>query len=294
MFEVAFSTFQDMILSSADLSKIIRVVLTIVVAIIVYRVLSHFINRAAKRISAAEIIQARVQPETINDVVTFLKIVIGSLAFISILGSLGVDVTALVAGVGIGALAVGFAAQTLISNLISGLFLIFEKTFVLGDVIKFGEIRGKVTSIGFRVTKLQTIDGNIVIIPNSILASSSIVNLTSGKNEMALTIEKSVDIYSDVEKAKRLLLEAVVETKGTVINNEHRPRVIVERHSSDWQIILRVYVTVEATDWYTTQSNIMDAIKMKFDKNGILPPIPAAARGQADIARQQLNELRNE
>lgn len=269
-------------------------VLTIAVAIIVYRFLSHFINRAAKRISATEILQARIQPETVNDVVTFLKIVIGSLAFISILGSLGIDVTALIAGVGIGALAVGFAAQTLISNLISGLFLIFEKTFALGDIIKFGEISGKVTNIGLRATKLQTVDGNIVIIPNATLASSAIVNLTSGKQEMVLTIEESVDIYSDVEKAKLLLLDALEKTKGTVINENHRPHIIVEWRSNDWQIVLKVYVPVEMADWYTVQSNIMDAIKSNFDRNGILPPIPASARNQADVARQQLSTLQKE
>jgi len=275
-------TLQD-IFSQIDFLIIIRIILTIILAAIIYKILSRIINRAAKGI--------KIQPEIVKEIINFLRIVIGSLSFISILGFLGIDVTGLIAGVGIGALAVGFAAQTLISNLISGLFLIFERTFVAGDIIKISDTSGKVIHIGFRATQIQTVDGNVVVIPNSTLASSQIVNLTSRKDEMTLTIEENIDMYSDVERAKQLLLEAVSETKGTIIDDEHTPLIIVERRSSEWRIVLRIIVAVEASDWYIIRSNIMEVIKRKFDQEGILPPIPAFAREQVARIKQELSAL---
>lgn len=268
------------IFSQIDLFIIFRIVLTIVLSAVIYKILSSLINRTAKRI--------KIQPEITKEVINFLRIIIGSLTFISILGALGIDITGLIAGVGIGALAVGFAAQALISNLISGLFLIFERTFAMGDIIRVDNTIGKVVHIGFRATQIETVDGNIVIIPNSSLASSQIVNMTSKKDEMMLTMEEAVDMYSDIERAKQLLLEAVKETRGTLIDDSHVPSIIVERRSSEWQIVLRILVTVEASDWYMIRSNIMEAIKRKFDKEEILPPVPASARNQLDAIKQEL------
>lgn len=268
------------IFSQIDLFIIFRIVLTIVLSAVIYKILSSLINRTAKGI--------KIQPEITKEVINFLRIIIGSLTFISILGALGIDITGLIAGVGIGALAVGFAAQALISNLISGLFLIFERTFAMGDIIRVDNTIGKVVHIGFRATQIETVDGNIVIIPNSSLASSQIVNMTSKKDEMMLTMEEAVDMYSDIERAKQLLLEAVKETRGTLIDDSHVPSIIVERRSSEWQIVLRILVTVEASDWYMIRSNIMEAIKRKFDKEEILPPVPASARNQLDAIKQEL------
>ena len=268
------------IFSQIDLFMIFRIVLTIVLSAVIYKILSSLINRTAKGI--------KIQPEITKEIINFLRIIIGSLTFISILGALGIDITGLIAGVGIGALAVGFAAQALISNLISGLFLIFERTFAMGDIIRVDNTIGKVVHIGFRATQIETVDGNIVIIPNSSLASSQIVNMTSKKDEMMLTMEEAVDMYSDIERAKQLLLEAVKETRGTLIDDSHVPSIIVERRSSEWQIVLRILVTVEASGWYMIRSNIMEAIKRKFDKEEILPPVPASARNQLDAIKQEL------
>ena len=268
------------IFSQIDLFIIFRIVLTIVLSAVIYKILSSLINRTAKGI--------KIQPEITKEVINFLRIIIGSLTFISILGALGIDITGLIAGVGIGALAVGFAAQALISNLISGLFLIFERTFAMGDIIRVDNTIGKVVHIGFRATQIETVDGNIAIIPNSSLASSQIVNMASKKDEMMLTMEEAVDMYSDIERAKQLLLEAVKETRGTLIDDSHVPSIIVERRSSEWQIVLRILVTVEASGWYMIRSNIMEAIKRKFDKEEILPPVPASARNQLDAIKQEL------
>lgn len=177
-----------------DLFLILRIVFIVALSLIIYRLLSSIINKTARSV--------RIQPNLIREILNFLRITVGGLAFISILGTLGIDITGLIAGVGIGALAVGFAAQAQISNLISGLFPIFERTFVMGDIIQVESTTGRVVQIGFKATQIETVEGNIIVIPNSSLASSQIANLTTRKNEMTLAIDEAVDIYSDAGRPR--------------------------------------------------------------------------------------------
>jgi len=259
----------DEFLQKINLIMIVNIVLTITLSILSYYIISRIISVTLKE---------KVPKEKIDTLKSLFRISIGGLAFISILGSLGINVTGLIAGASIFALAVGFAAQTIISNLISGLFLISERVITVGDVIQVEELMGRVVTIGFRTTQLHTIDENIITIPNSTLTSSSIINMTSGKNQMSLTIKQDVDIYSDHEMAKKLMLDVVKEVEGVIVNEEHTPFVIVDRNAEKWSIALTLFVTVEASNWHQIQSKIIEEIKQRFDSNSLIPPVPALAR----------------
>lgn len=279
MFENVSITLEEFF-ANFYLSMLFNVILTVVVAVLVNRVVTKVVSTTAEKID--------VEQEKVNVINNFFKILIGGLTFISILGSLHLDVTGLLAGVGIGALAVGFAAQTIISNLISGLFLIFEGVFTLGDYIQVGEVMGKVVSTNFRTTQIQTVDGNIVTIPNSNLASSQIINLTSGTDEMLLKIEEAVDIYADSKTAKKLMIEAAEATAGVIIDKAHTPLIIVDRDAGQWRMILKLYITVEASNWYRIQSNIEERIKQNFDSHGVFPPVTPIARSRLKDIRKEL------
>src|SRR5690606_6681489 len=88
------------------------------------------------------------------------------------LSAWGVQTTTLLAGAGIVGLALSFGAQSLIEDVISGLFIIFEEQFLIGDVIEIGSFRGVVTDIGIRVTKFEDINGDIRTINNSDIRSA--------------------------------------------------------------------------------------------------------------------------
>ena len=129
------------------------------------------------------------------------------------------------------------------------------------DYIQVEDTIGKVVNMGFRTTQLETIEGNIVTIPNSALASSHIINMTSGQNEVSLVIEEVIDIYADYEKAKQLMIETVKETKDVIINKDHVPFVIVDRVTREWSMSLKLFITVKAPKWHIIQSNIKENIK---------------------------------
>jgi small conductance mechanosensitive channel len=253
-----------------DLPLIFSLALITIVSIVIYQVATRLISTTGRR--------AKVQPEKVAAIINIVKIVIGSLAFISILGVLRIDITGLIAGVGIGAIAIGFAAQTLISNLISGLLLFFEGVFDLGDYIQIGDVTGRVVKMSFRTTQLATIDGNIVTLPNALLASSQVINLTDGKPEILLTIHETIDIFADSQKAKQLMLDAINEVKGVIVNESHQATITIDQEPVQWSTTLTLYVTASSEKWHLIQSQIKEVIKHNFETAGIIPPVPAIAR----------------
>jgi small conductance mechanosensitive channel len=273
----------ESIQTQIDLPMILSIALITIVSIVTYYTVTRLIKTTAQR--------TNIQPEKVDAIINVVKIVIGSLALIIILGTLNIDVTGLVAGVGIGAIAIGFAAQTLISNFISGMLLFFEDVFDHGDYIQVGDVIGRVVKMSFRTTQLATIDGNIVTLPNNLLASNQLINLTEGKPEILLTITQTIDIYADSQSAKQLMLEALTDIKGVIVNDDNQPIITLDQDPTQWSTTLTLYVTVNSTNWHITQSQIKEAIKRKFQIARILPPVPAFARIRIPDIQKEIDQL---
>jgi small-conductance mechanosensitive channel len=272
----------DDLLNHIDFTSIFKITLTIIITAAAYYFITKIITTAARGV--------KVQKERVDAVTNVIKTLLVVLAFISILGALKIDVTGLVAGIGIGAIAIGFAAQTLISNLISGLFLFFEGVFNIGDYIQVGNTVGRVTKMSFRTTQLETIDGNVVTLPNSLLATNQVTNLTGGKKEILLTIKETIDIFTDLNIAKQLMLDALNEVKGVIMDRSHKPVITVDRDPEQWSTNLTLFVSVNSKNWYTTQSKIKEIIKNKFENAQIIPPVPAIARIRLEEIKQELKK----
>ena len=273
----------ESILTQIDLPIILSIALITIVSIVIYYTVTRLITTTAQR--------TKIQPEKVDAIINIVKIIIGSLALIMILGTLNIDITGLVAGVGIGAIAIGFAAQTLISNFISGMLLFFEDVFDHGDYIQVGDVIGRVVKMSFRTTQLATIDGNIVTLPNTLLASNQLINLTDGKPEILLTITETIDIYADTQHAKQLMLEAVTDIDSVIINDAHQPIITLDQNPAQWSTALTLYVTAVSTNWHITQSQIKEAIKHKFQVARILPPVPAIARIRIPDIQKEIDQL---
>ncbi|MBV7256455.1 mechanosensitive ion channel family protein [Pacificimonas sp. WHA3] len=106
-----------------------------------------------------------------------VSIVVWALAVILILDNIGVDITALVAGLGVGGIAIGLAAQGIFSDLFAALSIIFDEPFKKGDVINYGAITGTVENIGLKTTRVRALDGEEVIVSNTKLLDDNIRNL---------------------------------------------------------------------------------------------------------------------
>ena len=209
----------------------------------------------------------------------FLQIIIYSIAAVLLLWTFEVDVTGLLAGLGVGALVIGFALKDFIENWVSGLLIISGKTYKIGDIIQVGDMKGVVTEISLRTTKLKTYDRNEIIIPNSSLLKDRIVNLTGGGKETVSSIVFSIDYTFDVEKAKKLI-ESVLQNHPRVVVNEKRRREIrFLVRNKEWT------TEIESLFWINDPENeefiksqITETVKTRFEEAKILPPIPSIIR----------------
>ncbi len=134
-----------------------------------------------------------------------MSIIVYFVAFILILGGLGIDVTALVAGLGIGGIAVAFALQETLSQFFAGMYLMTDKPVRIGDYIKLESGQeGYVIDVGWRSTKIRELPNNIITVPNSKMAGSIVTNYYMPEPEMAVLVQVGVRYDSDLEKVERV------------------------------------------------------------------------------------------
>jgi small-conductance mechanosensitive channel len=209
----------------------------------------------------------------------FLQIVIYSIAAVLLLWTFKVDVTGLLAGLGVGALVIGFALKDFIENWVSGLLIISGKTYKIGDVIQVGDMKGVVTEISLRTTKLKTYDRNEIIIPNSSLLKDSIINLTGGGKETVASIVFSIDYTFNVEKAKKVIESVLRNHPRVVVNEKKRREIRFLVRNKEWA------TEIESLFWINDPENeefiksqITETVKTRFEEARILPPIPSIIR----------------
>ncbi|MFP4355703.1 MAG: mechanosensitive ion channel family protein [Phycisphaerae bacterium] len=198
---------------------------------------------------------------------------IGSLALIlSALYQMGFQLTALLGAAGIAGIAIGFASQTSISNIISGLFMISEKPFSVGDVIQVGNTTGIVLSIDLLAVKLRTFDNKFVRIPNETLIKSEVTNITRYPIRR-LDIKLSVAYKEDVEKVRQILKEIASGNPHSL--DEPEPLILFTNFGeSGLEFLFGVWFA--KMDFLTLRNSIMQEIKRRFDAEGI--EIPFAHR----------------
>jgi small-conductance mechanosensitive channel len=152
-----------------------------------------------------------------------VSIIVWALAVILILDNLGVDITALVAGLGVGGIAIGLAAQGIFSDLFAALSIIFDKPFKKGDVINYGQTTGSVENIGLKTTRIRALDGEQVIISNTKLLEDNIRNFALFQRrrvilQYGVTYQTTPDLLEQLQKEVETI---VADTEGATFDRNH-------------------------------------------------------------------------
>lgn len=189
---------------------------------------------------------------------------------IAALREMGFQLSVLLGAAGILSVAIGFASQTSASNLISGLFLIGEGPFAIGDFIRVGTTEGEVLSIDLLSVKLRTPDNLFVRIPNEQLIKSEVVNLTRFAIRR-LNLAVGVAYKEDIPRVRHILMQ--VATDNPLCLNEPAPRVIVQGFGAS-SVDLMFQVWTRKENFLVMRDSIQEAIKRAFDDNGIEIPFP--------------------
>jgi small-conductance mechanosensitive channel len=247
--------------------------------IVTIGVVAFVLVRTLRRVMNAFEEQKKIKRGILSNLERFLQLVTYATATILILSMLNVDVTGLVASLGLGALIIGFALKEIIENWVSGLLIVSGKTYRIGDLVAVGNLKGMVVDISLRTTKLRTYDRNEVIIPNSLLLRDRVVNFTSGKQETVSSIFSVIDYIFDVEKAKLAVERVLVKHPKVVIDPNRRREIrFVVRHK-EWttEIECLFWINNPANEEFI-KSEINQLVKKELQSEGILPPIPAFLR----------------
>lgn len=254
-----------------DPITLLQVISTILGAFLIVTIFNMLIGRLEKR--------GELKKGTLVHLRRFFQIVIYLVAGTILLSLLNVDITAMVAGLGVGALVMGFGLKDIIENWVSGVLIISGKTYAIGDVIRIGDLTGTVTDIALRTTKLKTYDRNEIIIPNSVLMHEKIINLTGGEPEAVASITVSIDYLSDLEKAKSIIENILKKHKSVTFSLKKRREIRFVVRNREWANDIEVLFWInEPPNEEFIKSNITEQIQSAFKKEGIMPPIPALMR----------------
>lgn len=193
-----------------------------------------------------------------------------TLFLVSALHELGFSLSILLGAAGILSVAIGFASQTSASNLISGLFLIVERPFSVGDVIKLGETTGEVLSIDLLSIKLRTLDNLYVRIPNETLIKSEVTTLTKFPIRR-IDLELGIAFKQEIRKVRELLYEVA---KANPLCLEEPKPVFIFKGFGESAINLQFLIWVKREQFLELKNAIQEEIKIAFEQSGIEFPLP--------------------
>ena len=189
----------------------------------------------------------------------------------AIMGYLGIDITMLIAGMGVIGLIIAFAAQDTLSNFFSGIHLLIDRPFREGDIIKLetGEYC-EVKHVGMRSTKLyNTFDHDMIIVPNNDLAGQKIVNISTPDANFKVRFPMDVSYDSDVDEVKRTILEVAMEHPNVIKEGDKAPFVrLVDFLDSNIRFQLYLWVDDAMNQW-KVESEIKEELFKRFNQKGI-------------------------
>jgi small conductance mechanosensitive channel len=186
-------------------------------------------------------------------------------------GQLGINVTAALAGISVAGLAVGFAAQDSLANMIAGFLIFWDKPFRVGDFLTFDDRYGRVVEITMRTTRIRTQENTYVVIPNKHIADTVLVNHTK-HGEIRLNLAVGIAYKEQIAHARSVLLGAVAGVEG-VLKTPEPDVVVAALGSSSVDLLVRVWVNqpeFERPVFYRA----LEACKTALDDAGIEIPFP--------------------
>jgi small-conductance mechanosensitive channel len=200
----------------------------------------------------------------------FIFYVGSAIILVSVMLELGFDLTGLLATAGIATVAIGFAAQTSLSNLISGLFLIGERPFGIGDLVRVNDTLGIVESIDLLSIKIRTLDNLYVRIPNESMIKNQVTTVTKYPiRRMDLNI--GVAYKEDVGKVMEVLKDLAL--KNPYVLDDPLPLILFNEFG-DSALQFRFGLWFEKSNFLVLRNSIMREIKERFDEEGIEIPFP--------------------
>ena len=191
-------------------------------------------------------------------------------AIMGVLSSLHIQVAGLLAGAGIAGLAIGFGAQSLVKDVITGFFIIFEDQFGVGDYIRINGAEGTVVEIGLRTTKIKGGSGEQFIIPNGLI--TDVVNFSINNSKAMIDIQLAVD--ANIEKAEKVITAYLKTLPKMHPELTNVPTFLGVQNITGTEVTVRIMAETLPLQQFGVTRTIRRDIKELLEKNGIPVPYP--------------------
>jgi len=243
--------------------------INIAMAIAIYvigRIVVGFILSIFRRVMAKSKYDAMLVDflEAIISAILMLFVIVASL------DQLGVDTTSLVAILGAAGLAIGLSLQDSLKNFAAGVMLLVFKPFKSGDFVEAGGTAGTVNKIGIFTSTMTTPDNKEIIVPNGAIYSGTITNF-SAKETRRVDMVVGIGYDADLLKAKQVLQE-MVEADPRILQEPAPTIAVAELADSSVNFVVRPWV--QSADFWGVKFDFTEAVKLRFDKEGISIPFP--------------------
>ena len=254
--------------------KIIGILIMLVILSQMSRRVIKWLERFVPEKDPLQAVEAKKRAQTLGNILrNALLVVIAFIALLMILGELGIQLGPLLATAGIGAVAIGFGAQSLVRDVISGFFIILENQYRIGDAIEVAGASGLVESISLRKTVLRDLEGRVHTIPNGEIKMVS--NLS--KEWSRAVVDIGISYREDIDQIIALLsqigkdLEGEEPYKSSIL--EPMQILGVEQFKESEIVIRTIVKTVPLKQWEVSRE-LRRRIKNRFDEKGIQIPFP--------------------
>lgn len=198
----------------------------------------------------------------------FIKYIVAIIALLMVLAAWGVDTATLVASAGILSLIIGLGAQSLIADIIAGVFIVFEGSYEVGDIVVIDGWRGTVDEIGIRTTKIIDAGGNIKVINNS--AIETVINQTQEYSVASITV--GIEYGESLERVETVIRDNLAKIKEKIPAIVEGPYYKGVNSLGSSSVDLKIIAKCREEDIYTVQREMNRSIKLLFDKNDINIP----------------------
>lgn len=265
------ATLQDQLAQMAD--GFVRALPGFAIALVIL-VLTWIIARIAMRVTTRVLQRTELRPGLENLVKTLVKLAIwvGGLMIAAVVVMPGLTPAGLIAGLGIGAVAIGFAFQDIFENFLAGVLIMLRKKMRIGDIIECEGITGKVEHITLRETYVRKLSGEVTLVPNSMLFKNPVEILTD-ETERRHEVIAGVSYDTDLDRAAEVIRTAVKSVEE-VESNRGIDVFAVEFNASSVDFKIRWWAGSKPRDMWESKDKVIRAIKRALDDAGIEIPFP--------------------
>lgn len=238
------------------------IIIYIIIGFIIYNIIKSVIDRRTQRVK-------RNHQKTMYKLIqNIIKYVILILVLVSVLNILGINVTSIVAGVGIASIVVGLALQDVMTDILSGISIVLEDQFDVGDYVSINGFEGTVLELGLKSTKIKNYQNTVRIISNRKI--TEVTNYSKANPKISIDIPISYDINNN--QADRVIKNILKRIEKEVENQKDSVELLGLQEFKESSISYRILVSTKINEQFKAQRQINRIIKEEFDKEKISVP----------------------